>query len=380
VKVLVVSPYPVFPLTHGARVRTFRLAAAVAKAGARVDLLAPWSPRQPLRPFTRDGVACHPHFFASNALPFLLRGRWIPSQVALSLRPDGLGPRRRLSAFDGYDVAQFDLCAHAAWMRRLPRGTKVVYSAHNVERDYLASQPSRWLAPRAAMRRLTALERRAVETSDLVLTCTDTDGERLVALYGRPPRLEVIPNGFHQGLTASERARLRASARPALGLSEEETALVFVGGPALHNRRAVRFLEEEVVPRADRGAILLVVGQSGGRRDLAGSRSVRRLGVVDDLRPVLAAADVGLNPVAFGAGSSVKVAEYLGAGLPVVTTPLGARGFERQRDRLHVTPLEGFTGMIRSVATARAEAPPIPELSWTQLGRRLYAAYERLFA
>jgi glycosyltransferase involved in cell wall biosynthesis len=378
-KVLVVSPYPVLPLTHGARVRTFRLAAAVAGAGARVDLLAPWSPGQPVRPFTREGVVCHPHFFLSNALPFVLRGRGVPSQVALSLRPVGLGPRRRLSAFDGYDVAQFDLCAHAGWMGRLPRAAKVVYSAHNVERDYLTAQPDRWLAPRVAMRRLTALERRAVGASDLVVTCTDRDAERLAGLYGQPPRFEVVPNGFHEGLLDSDRARLREPARASLGLSAEQTALVFIGGPAQHNRHAVRFLEGEVMPRVDSRMVLFVVGQSGGRRDSTRSGRVRRLGVVDDLRPVLAASDVGVNPVAFGSGSSVKVAEYLGAGLPIVTTPLGARGFERQRDRLHVTPLDRFATAVRSLSGGRVERnSPVPELRWSELGRRLHATYERL--
>jgi glycosyltransferase involved in cell wall biosynthesis len=376
-KILQVSPYPVVPLTHGGRVRSFRLGAALARAGARVDLLAPWLPGQPWRPFERDGVVCHPHFFGSNLLPFLLRDRGIPSQVALSLRPLRPGPRRRLRAFDDYDIAQFELCAHAGWMGRAPRGAKVVYSAHNVEHDFLAERPGR--TARAALRRISALERRAVGVSDLVVTCTEADRLRLTARYGPPSAAEVIPNGFDDGLLGSQRAQLRERARTDLGLRPDDTVLVFVGGPAPHNRGAVRFLEQELMPRLGDRTVLLLVGQSAGRADHAPTGRVRRLGQVDDLLPPLTAADVGVNPTSFGGGSNIKVADYLGAGLPVVTTRLGSRGFEAQRDWLHVTPLDGFAEALRSGAWRRSGRPPqVQELRWSALGRRLHAAYERL--
>jgi glycosyltransferase involved in cell wall biosynthesis len=36
--------------------------------------------------------------------------------------------------------------------------------------------------------------------------------------------------------------------------------------------------------------------------------------------------DIAINPVLFGAGTNVKMLEYMAAGLPTVTTEIGARG------------------------------------------------------
>jgi glycosyltransferase involved in cell wall biosynthesis len=52
------------------------------------------------------------------------------------------------------------------------------------------------------------------------------------------------------------------------------------------------------------------------------------LGRVSDQakRLLLQAADVALNPMFSGSGTNLKMLEFLAAGLPVVTTPVGARG------------------------------------------------------
>ncbi|HSD72070.1 MAG TPA: glycosyltransferase, partial [Thermoanaerobaculia bacterium] len=56
--------------------------------------------------------------------------------------------------------------------------------------------------------------------------------------------------------------------------------------------------------------------------------NVRVLGVVDaETRDrVLAAADVAVNPISRGSGTNIKMLDFFSAGLPVVTTPVGARG------------------------------------------------------
>ena len=329
-KVLVVTPYPVLPLSDGSRVRTYRLATGLAGAGAEVDVLFPWGPGAPWRRFRRDGVSFQPHFFATNVLPFVLRDRIVPPLVALSLQPFALGPRRRLSRAGDYDIVQFDFCAHPNWMERVGTAARVVYSAHNVEYDYVRGHPPRWFLP-STLSRLPELERRAVAASDLVVTTTDADAARMRELYRADVDCEEVPNGFERALLKFDRTTVRRQARIELGLSPEQRALLFLGGNAAHNRRAAAFLERELAPKLGDHARLLMVGRSSSS---AGSRSrpeLRHLGYVEDLRPLLAAADVGLNPVTWGSGSSLKLLTYLAAGLPVVTTPIGMRGFERLR-------------------------------------------------
>jgi glycosyltransferase involved in cell wall biosynthesis len=375
-KVLVVTPFPVLPLVHGGRVRSFRLASGLAATGASVDVLCPWGPGLPHRPFRADGVTVHPHRLLANALPRLLRDRRVPSQVALSWQPERLGPRRLLARFRDYDVVQFEFVAQARWTRSLDGRSAVVYSAHNVESDFLRRGP---LAPSLSgysLRRIEELEREAVARADLVVACTVEDEQRLGELYGRPRRVTVVHNGFDDELLHFDRGERRAGARAALGLADDELAVLFVGGAAHHNREAAR-LATIVLPRIRRRARLLLVGNSA--HAVAPTPGVLSLGYQDDLRDALSAADVAVNPVGFGSGSNIKMPVYLAAGLPIVTTPVGLRGFEELAAHALVADPEGFAEAIPRAL----ELPPAPRvrlepLTWGALARRLAGAYASL--
>jgi glycosyltransferase involved in cell wall biosynthesis len=353
-----------------------------------VDVVCPWTPGRSLRPFRRDGVRYHPHYLASGLLPLVLRGRVVPSLYALSLQPEAFGPRRLLERFAGHDVFQFEFPCHARWMERVPDGVLVGYSAHNVEADYLAAQPGRGAVRRAMVRRIADLERAAIANAGLVVTCTAEDAGRLTELYGPPRAVTVVPHGYDEELPAARGAGIRSTSRAALGIDHDETALLFIGGPARHNRDALRLMEREVLPRLGSRTVLLAAGRSGerwGRRTTPGhgARGARvvRLGFVDDLRPLLAAADIGVNPVTYGSGANLKLPAYAAAGLPAITTPFGARGLEPLPGDVRVAEPAAFADTIAAWSRGRAPAPePDPGASWTERGRALHATYERLLA
>ena len=377
-RILCVTPYPIFRATHGGRVRTFRLASGLATAGAHVELLAPWFFGQPPRVHERGGVTIRPQFFAANAMALLPKA-FFPPLIALSAPPRGPAARHWLRTLGEYDIAQFDFCVHPDWMERAPRGVKVVYSAHNVEYDYLRLQPLCRGLRGPMLRRMRALERRAVQASDLVVTCTLADASRMAELYGPRPT-EVIPNGFDDRALHPFVPAERVAARQRLHIAPRERVLLFVGGPAPHNREAVRFLLDDLRPRLDRHTTLLLVGQAATTRSrYRGEAGVRRLGFVDDLQTAFAAADVGLNPVGCGTGSSIKMIEYLAAGLPVVTTPSGARGFETPRDRVRVAELDDFADALRSPLPPPGERDRwVNRFAWPELASQLYDRYEEL--
>lgn len=377
-RILIVTTSPVLPPTHGARVRTHRLAVGLVRAGASVDVLAPWAPGAPRNTVELEGVRFRSHLLPANALPLAFRDRLVPSMVAHSWQPFALGPRKLLNGFADYDVAQFEHVARARWMRRTPTRLKV-YSSHNVEADYLRYEPAPWALRTSMLRRVEELERRAVRDADLVLSCTDGDASRLRELYGPVSALEVIPNGFDAELLTSDRADGTA-ARQSIGIPLEARLLLFVGSGAPHNVEAVGFLQREVLPRLDAGVHLLVVGDCGRAtwEDPALEGRVHRPGRLDDLRPVFAAADLAVNPVMTGSGSNLKLAEYLASGLPVVTTAVGLRGFEEHSEGVIVAEREVFAAGIAGAALPRGQHRTVEDLSWDNLGRRLHDVYERL--
>jgi glycosyltransferase involved in cell wall biosynthesis len=253
-----------------------------------------------------------------------------------------------------------------------------VYSAHNVEVDYARERLTSPLRG-AVLRRVASLEAAAVNQSDLVVACTEADARRFEDLYA-PEVVEVVPNGFGEKVDEGQGERLREGARRRFGIGANERVLLFLGGRAAHNVAALAALEEVVLPGLRRPATLLVAGrcaQPGSRRD--GHVRVVRLGFVDDLNSVLAAADIALNPVSMGSGSSVKLADYLAAGLPVISTPVGMRGFERHRDGIQIAELAGFAEAIDAAAHDAAAPSRSPQdLSIEAVGRRLLEAYERI--
>ena len=377
-RILVVTTSPILPPSHGGRVRTHRLAVGLVRAGASVDVLAPWAPGAPRHSVELQGVRFHSHLLPTNALPLVFHDRLVPSMVAHSWQPFALGPRALLDRFAGYDVAQFEHAGRATWMRRTPTRLKV-YASHNVEVDFLRDQPAPWALRNTMLRRVQALERRAVLDSDLVLACTDGDASRLRELYGPVSPLEVIPNGFDAELLNSDCADGTA-ARRSLGIPLDARLLLFVGSAAPHNLEAVQFLQREVLPRLDASVHLLVVGDCGRATWEASALAgrVHRPGRLDDLRPVFAAADVAVNPVSTGSGSNLKLAEYLASGLPVVTTPVGLRGFEEHTAGVIVAEPNHFAAAIAGAALHRGLRRAVQDISWDSLARRLHGVYARL--
>lgn len=368
-RVLIVSPYPVWPPSHGGRVRVAGLARGLARAGADVTLLSPWHPRQP-RGVLGPDVDHRTHLLPSSSLTAVGQ-RVAPGQALLSLEPAALLPRRLLRSLGTFDVYQFEFCAQTAWMEYVPPGAAVVYSAHNVEHEFFASEAHRYLLRRGSARRLERLERAAVRRSDMVITCSREDGRRLCELYGEH-RTAVVPNGSPSSRTP--RSELRGPGRRLLDLGPGDRASVFVGGPAEHNRDAARFLVDDMLPRlGDEHRLILAGASARMARGVEDSR-VRALGYVPDLAPVLAAADVGLNPVAMASGSSVKVADYLGGGLPVVSTAAGARGLGAAPN-VRVVPRSRFPEEL-----ARFQRPPRfgASLDWSAMGAMLHAELQAL--
>jgi glycosyltransferase involved in cell wall biosynthesis len=98
------------------------------------------------------------------------------------------------------------------------------------------------------------------------------------------------------------------------------------------NADAVTYLVHEVMPhvwqrRPD--VSVTIVGSSAppSVEELASSR-VHLRGWVEDLEPILGSARTMVVPVRYGAGVKGKITQGLAAGLPIVTTRVGAEGLD----------------------------------------------------
>jgi glycosyltransferase involved in cell wall biosynthesis len=114
-------------------------------------------------------------------------------------------------------------------------------------------------------------------------------------------------------------------------------------------------------------------------------------GRIDDAAKaaVFAQATLALNPMRGGSGSNLKIVDYAAAGLPVVTTPFGARGFSDDLVSTFGVYDGGSDTLVDAVRAALAEDWAERTLSargicereydWTVLARRYAEILRRRF-
>jgi len=151
----------------------------------------------------------------------------------------------------------------------------------------------------------------------------------IVDLYNyRPDRIDVIRNGVPLSDFQFDPA-VREKARSELGLSADETAILFVGSG--WERKGLRFAIQAVESIKNRKLRLLVAGR--GYQSEFQTSQARFLGELSDLRPIYAAADFFILPTIYDPFSNASL-EALASGLPVITTR--ANGFsEVMEDKIH---------------------------------------------
>ena len=278
------------------------------------------------------------------------------------------------------DVWSVDGLNLACLLERRARPLRV-YLAQNVEADFFrnvgpgAGRFGAWAGL------LAGVERRALHAADLVIAVSAEDAERLASLYGVPgERIEVVENGYDERRMRPPSAAERAAARATLGVREDEHVGVFVGSDVPHNREAARLLVERVYPEVTRAGRFRLVLVGGVAAAFAGAREpwLRCVPPVPDLLPWLHAADLGLNPVYRGAGSNVKLPGYLAAGLPVVTSAFGLRGYGDLAPCVEVAELSSMALAIQARPRPRpGTSERVARYAWATLGRRLADGYAR---
>jgi glycosyltransferase involved in cell wall biosynthesis len=381
VRIQVLTGNNVYPPTFGGPQRVFHLSRALAR-GALVRVCCAIKSRE--RVLRRERVGeldivrvktYHPTVFHH-----LQRARLVPDYLDHALYR--LLPEPLLGAADrAADIWHVEGLGLTGLFAHAPRGALKVYGSQNVEAEWFERVGPALLARGYWERRVAALERWAVERADLVLAVSEEDRTEFLRRYRADAgKVEVVENGFDPDEARRPSPDERASARRSLGL-DGERALLFVGSDFPHNRVGVENLFRHLVPRlAALDARLVLVGSVSApfaeRAARKGMGRVLCLGVVADLRAPLWAADVALHPITTGAGSNLKLPTYLGAGLPVVSTEFGMRGFAPLAPYVTRTPVEGFGDVVaRAPSLDPAVAGALAAYAWPAIGKRLLELY-----
>lgn len=202
------------------------------------------------------------------------------------------------------------------------------YDAYNVEtllkRSLLPETP----AGQAALAETASVESDCVTGSERLIVVSQEERAIFHEVFDKPlETMVLVPNGTdippHPVLDLARRAELKQR----LGLTGP--VAVFAGSWHLPNLDGARLLKP--VAKECPEWTFLMVGSMCRSPELRAEEwpdNVRWLGVLEEaeLHGIFAAADVGLNPVVTGGGTSLKIFDYAAHGLLVVATQVGARG------------------------------------------------------
>ncbi|MCB2156225.1 glycosyltransferase family 4 protein [bacterium] len=223
---------------------------------------------------------------------------------------------------------------------RLP----IFYDSHNAEFSlkrqlYPSSLVGRWL--KSVVRRG---ERDALQMSFAASCVAQGDLEAFVSELGAgPEKLFIADNGVDCSRLTPVDVDVRPRLRQAIGMGTRPAA-IFLGSGHPPNADAARFLFEEVAPANPDALFLIAGGVCGWFSPNQVPKNVVLMGMVSDAVKdfLLLTADVALNPVFRGSGTNIKLMDYLSAGLPVICTPVGARGLPANANGVVVSEPDEF--------------------------------------
>jgi glycosyltransferase involved in cell wall biosynthesis len=292
----------------------------------------------------------------------------------------------RLTGSTAFDLAHLD----AIHMTRYadPASVKVVYDWHNLESEAMArysatvaSPARRWYAARTAAKWET-LEREILAAAFGHVVCSARERDQLQHIAPQA-RIAVVGNGVDIDHFAGAGGGARRD-------------LVFVGSMDYYpNVEAATAFSRQTWPLVRQrvpDARLLIVGANPGPTVLALAElpGVLVTGTVPDVRPYYRDALAAIVPLRTGGGTRLKILEAMAAGVPVISTPLGAEGLDVTpgRDILIAPPddAEAWTGHV--LALADPSNPIRPALvaaaldlarthyDWEALGRTLRETYQ----
>ena len=270
---------------------------------------------------------------AFGATPLTVRRHSLPA-----VRDEVAGLLSR-ETFDVVHAEQPQALAQVAGVGRLR--VPVVLRAQNVESDLWrgASCTAGFLRPVLAReaRRLAVFEGRAAREATATVALTAHDASRLAELSGvdgaHPPRAGAVSVAAAGGRRRRSRARPRCWSSAAAGWRP--------------NEEGARWFLRTVWPRvraALPGAVLHVVGAP-----VALSEGILGRPAIPDSREVFAEGAVLVVPVHVASGVRMKILEAWARGVPVVSTPAGARGLEATdgRELLLADDPEAFVHALR---------------------------------
>ncbi len=294
--------------------------------------------------------------------------------------------------FDAVQVEGVHLAAYLPMLRAAESKPVLVCDWHNIESEVQRRYGENTnklhikVAARLAVAKLAWYEPRFARQFDAHVTCSERD-KRLLLDLAPGSNVSAVDNGVDVASFAEVAAKNKAEP----GVSKR---IIMVGSMDYHaNADGAAEFARGPWPRIfaqHPDWKFCVVGRSPPQsvKDLAALPGVEVTGSVPDVRPYYQGAIASVVPLRIGGGSRLKILESMAAGVPVVSTDLGAEGIPTDGDHIIVTPrVDGLADGVLSLTPERAATLAEGGLAlvkrrydWSVVGETLMKVYRDIAA
>jgi glycosyltransferase involved in cell wall biosynthesis len=281
-------------------------------------------------------------------------------------------------------------------IRGAPGYPAIIVDWHNVESELMwryAKLTGNWAKKIAAKRSAKLIERAENLLLNTCATHTVASERERQELLARCPGadVQVIPNGID---VSSYTLEAIAKAPRHSDLTDTKPTILFVGSMDYHaNADAVTWFSRVAWPEIARNnpdLHFVIVGREPTPEVRAlGSDRIHVTGTVDDVRPFYASAVAVVVPLRSGSGTRVKILEAMAAGVPVVSTRLGAEGIEVENG-VHLLLADNGQEIASAISRLASSVESRVRLSqagralvgrlydWSKIGKQLYRIHSDL--
>jgi polysaccharide biosynthesis protein PslH len=335
-KILWLKTGPLHPLDTGGKLRTYHMLRAL-RAGNQVTFLALCSPEQKQATVKAAEYSDAQHwvdwsetpkrsanFFAELGMNLILSN--LPYVISKYRSAEMAKVIRQYDVERRFDLIVCDFLTPAinlfnnGWFSKSP----VLLFQHNVEsliwkRLFQTASGLKKIYFRDQWQRMLAFEKKACSAVKSVVAVSEEDAALLRAELGLTNVVGAVPTGVDAAGFAVCRT-----------MTKMPKSLVFLGSMDwMPNIDAMLWFAREIFPGLKKRFPALTVSVVG-RNPTAEMKRLGEIaeitGTVDDVKPYMGRAEVMIVPLRVGGGTRVKIFEGMAAGLPIVSTRIGAEG------------------------------------------------------
>ena len=223
----------------------------------------------------------------------------------------------------------------------------LIYDSHNCEsllrKSILGTTPF----AQCLVKFVDFVERELCENSNLILACSEEDKEDFFSLYGiSPSKIEIFPNGVDTSKVLPANEANKRKSKELLKLSGQ--IAIFIGSDYPPNVEAAKYILEKLSEECPQVTFIIVGG--AGESLKSKRNNVKIFGKVSEEEKALiySSSDIAINPMLNGSGTNIKMFEYFAAGLPTISSPVGARGIQGD-DAFLISERDDFASLIIKV-------------------------------